>query len=149
MLTIALNRAIALVPGLTKALNFVEKVGPFSDFSDFFFVTAGFSSLITGSLLGALGSVFGVFSSWKKTRAPTSAGVTVPYRRTSPLRLLVRTFSRTRTDTCSGTIRLRRGTALSVLTRNLVFVRRSATRKEKWPVALVRIGLPTSTYAVV
>src|SRR5271168_4929547 len=145
MLTTALKRENALVSRLTTVLNLDRNVGRsalYSAFSSAFSDAVGFSGLAALSFppLGA----FAFASSWKNTFAPTSAGVTVPYRRTSPLRLLRRTLRVTRTVTCSLRTKLYTTGVPTVATRNLVLIDSLGTRKEKAPVALVTIGPSTS-----
>lgn len=144
-MTTALKREKLLVSRLTTVLNFDRNVG-FSAFSSA--LSSAFSDAPGLSGLAGLSlSLFGAFgfpSSWKNTFAPISAGVTVPYRRTSPLRLLWRTFSVTRTVTCSVRTRLYTTGVPTVATRNLVLVDSLGTWKTKAPLALVAIWAPTS-----
>src|SRR5664280_2463898 len=76
--------------------------------------------------------------SWIRSGAPTAAGVTVPYSRTSPVCPPERTWSATRTAARTVTIELYTGRESSVITRKSVLLERLATRKEKRPAALVR-----------
>src|ERR1700730_4085542 len=88
------------------------------------------------------------FSSWNSTRAPTSAGRTVPYRRTIPRRPEACTLSVTRAATRAVTTGLRIGRGSRVATRNWVLERIAGTRNAKRPVTLVVWISPRGVKAV-
>ena len=86
----------------------------------------------------------GDFSSSMKTCAPTSAGVTSPYRRTTPGALeLERTFRLTRTATSTVIVRLSSTLGSVVTTRKRVPWDRCETRKVKRPPGSVACGTLT------
>ena len=80
--------------------------------------------------------------SWKSTFAFTIAGVTVPYRRTSPRWPLPLTRRVTRTPADAVMTGLYTGRGSRVITRNCVLEIRFETRKEKLPAAFVLPGRP-------
>src|ERR1039457_2845776 len=98
MLTILLKRDIVRVACLATV---VDSVTNFVVVSSDFFVLPGRTAVCT----------------WNKTLAPTSAGETVPYRRTNPWRPAERTLKVTRGATCSVTTGLNTGSASRVTTR--------------------------------
>src|SRR5690348_5598325 len=118
-----LKRETVLVPRLAVVLNCVANL----------VVRSSVFSLLPGRTF---------LFSWNDTCAPTAAGVTVPYRRTSPLWLERLTFSVTRYAAWTVTIELYRGRGSSVLMRYCVLLLRCETWKLKPPAASVTVGVP-------